>query len=151
MEYSELEKKLLALKALPEAQLVIPLKIEALSHQKIGINFMIERLQIYNNVFNMDEMGLGKTFQSIITALILKEKGLIKKVLVVCPSTVKYGWKREIEKFSSEKVLVVTGDKHKRIDLYNQFRNDENIMFLIANYECIRCDEKILKTLITPI
>jgi SWI/SNF-related matrix-associated actin-dependent regulator 1 of chromatin subfamily A len=71
-------------------------------HQERGIKFLLSR----NGNILADDMGLGKSIQSIIAAL---ESGA-KNILVVCPSSVKINWKREIEVFCDD-VAIVEGRK----------------------------------------
>ncbi|MBL4935615.1 DEAD/DEAH box helicase [Clostridium sp. YIM B02515] len=55
-----------------------------------------------------DEMGLGKTIQTI--AFILSEED--KKFLIVCPTSLIFNWKEEIEKFAKGlKVLIMHGSE----------------------------------------
>lgn len=55
-----------------------------------------------------DEMGLGKTIQTI--AFLLSEKN--KKTLIVCPTSLIYNWKEELDKFAPDlKVLIVHGSE----------------------------------------
>lgn len=70
------------------------------THQKEGIKFLLSR----NGCILADDMGLGKSIQSIIAAL---ESGA-NKILVVCPSSVKINWKREINVFCDD-VTIVNG------------------------------------------
>jgi len=66
-----------------------------------------------------DDMGLGKTLQTIAHILAEKEAGrLHAPCLVVAPTSLMGGWKREIEKFApSLKVLLLHGSKrHKHMD-----------------------------------
>ena len=70
------------------------------SHQKDGIKFLLSR----NGSILADDMGLGKSIQSIIAAL---ETG-VEKILIVCPSSVKINWKREINVFCDD-VTIVNG------------------------------------------
>ncbi|MBS7251903.1 MAG: DEAD/DEAH box helicase family protein, partial [Candidatus Freyarchaeota archaeon] len=49
-------------------------------------------------VGNWDEMGSGKTFMALYTYAFLKEKGLVKNALVICPSLVKAVWRDEVKK-----------------------------------------------------
>lgn len=67
-------------------------------HQKEGIKFLLSR----NGCILADDMGLGKSMQSIIAAL---ESGA-KKILVVCPSSAKINWKREINVFCKQATIV---------------------------------------------
>ncbi len=71
-------------------------------HQKSGIKFLLGR----KGAILADEMGLAKTAQSIISAL---ESGC-KKILVICPASVKINWKREIEIFDKN-VSIVDGNR----------------------------------------
>jgi len=54
-----------------------------------------------------DDMGLGKTTSTVIASM---ESGA-KKVLIVCPASLKINWKREIENYTDEYVLIVEGKK----------------------------------------
>lgn len=65
-----------------------------------------------------DEMGLGKTIQAIGAAQLLRNKGLVGSVLIMCPTSLKYQWKREIERFTGEPVHVIEGGHLKRRDQY---------------------------------
>ncbi len=73
-------------------------------HQEEGIKFLLSR----NGSILADDMGLGKSIQSIIAAL---ESGA-KKILVVCPSSTKINWEREINVFCDE-TAIVDGKKWK--------------------------------------
>ncbi len=68
------------------------------NHQEEGIKFLLSR----NGCILADDMGLGKSIQSIIAAL---ESGA-KKILVVCPSSAKINWEREINTFCDETVII---------------------------------------------
>lgn len=47
-----------------------------------------------------DDMGLGKTIQAIAAAEILARHFGVSKVMVVCPTSLKYQWQSEIMRFS---------------------------------------------------
>ena len=73
-------------------------------HQEEGVKFLLSR----NGSILADDMGLGKSIQSIIAAL---ESGA-KKILIVCPSSTKINWEREINVFCDE-TAIVDGKKWK--------------------------------------
>lgn len=100
-KYSELDKK----KRIPY------------EHQKSGIKFLLGR----KGCILADDMGLGKTYQSIIAAL---ESGA-QKILVVCPSSVKINWEREINDFCDD-TAIVSGRK------WNSAK------FTIINYDILK-------------
>lgn len=67
-------------------------------HQEEGIKFLLSR----NGCILADDMGLGKSIQSIIAAI---ESGA-KKILVVCPSSTKINWEREIGVFCNDTTII---------------------------------------------
>ena len=90
-----------------------------LSHQKEAIQKLVE-----NKKFILaDDMGLGKTTSTIIASL---EAGS-KKVLIICPATLKINWKREIENYSDKSVYIAEG---------KNFSTDSD--FVIINYDIIK-------------
>ncbi|HHN47673.1 MAG TPA: DEAD/DEAH box helicase, partial [Bacteroidales bacterium] len=108
------------------------IKAELYPYQKEGVEFALFR----KNSIIADEMGLGKTIQAIATAVLKKEIFGFSKTLVVCPASLKEQWKCEIEKFSSEKALVVGGLPHERAKQYL----DQDHFFFIINYETVLRD-----------
>jgi superfamily II DNA/RNA helicase len=80
-----------------------------------------------------DDMGLGKTIQAIAVAQLLKEQQQIQKVLIICPTSLKYQWQSEIEKFTKEKATVIEGNFLKRRAQYEQ--NDT--LYKIASYHMV--------------
>jgi SNF2 family DNA or RNA helicase len=109
------------------------LKIDLFDYQKEGIAFAIFR----KAAIIADEMGLGKTIQAIGIAILKKEVFDFKKTLVVCPASIKEQWKKEIEKFSDEKALVVQGYPDERAKQYQ----DNEHYFFIVNYETVLRDQ----------
>jgi SWI/SNF-related matrix-associated actin-dependent regulator 1 of chromatin subfamily A len=90
-----------------------------LEHQKEAIQKLVE-----NKKFILaDDMGLGKTTSTIIAVL---ESGS-KKVLIICPATLKINWKREIENYSDKSVYIAEG---------KNFSTDAD--FVIINYDIIK-------------
>ncbi len=109
------------------------LKIKPYEYQKTGIQFATFK----KGAIIADEMGLGKTLQAIGAAIAKKDIFDFKKVLIVCPASLKAQWKKEIERFTHEKALIVQGTPEERELQYF----DENHYFLIANYESILRDQ----------
>lgn len=83
-----------------------------------------------------DEMGLGKTLQAIATAELYKKELGINRVLIVCPTSLKYQWKSEIEKFTDSSVYVVEGALQKR--KYNYGQTDA--FYVIVSYHTMTYD-----------
>ena len=90
-----------------------------LEHQKEAIQKLLE-----NKKFILaDDMGLGKTTSTIIGAL---ESGS-KKILIICPATLKINWKREMENYSDRPIFIAES---------KNFSTEHD--FVIANYDIIK-------------
>ena len=60
-----------------------------------------------------DDMGLGKTSSAIMAAINLN----LKKVLIICPASLKVNWKREIENYTKDTVGIVEGKNGRMGDI----------------------------------
>ena len=89
-----------------------------------------------------DEMGLGKTIQAIGAAELMKREFSVSSVLILCPTSLKYQWKKEIERFTGKSAFVIEGNHLKR---KAQYENPE--FYKIVSYQSAANDIKILKTL----
>lgn len=76
-----------------EIDVPAPAGLEYLPFQRAGIAYAMER----NSVLFADEMGLGKTIQAI--GLVNADPSL-KRILVICPASLKINWRREFERWS---------------------------------------------------
>jgi SWI/SNF-related matrix-associated actin-dependent regulator 1 of chromatin subfamily A len=74
-----------------------------LEHQKIAI----EKLLANNRYILADDMGLGKTTAAVIASI----ESQAKKVLIICPASLKINWKREIENYSDRRIFIIEGRK----------------------------------------
>jgi SWI/SNF-related matrix-associated actin-dependent regulator 1 of chromatin subfamily A len=90
-----------------------------LEHQKIAI----EKLAGSKRFILADDMGLGKTTSTIIAAL---ETGA-KKILIICPASLKINWQREIENYTDRSVFICEG---KKFSLEHDF--------VIVNYDILK-------------
>ncbi len=86
-----------------------------------------------------DEMGLGKTVQAIAAVEFFARYLNVAKALIICPTSLKYQWKREIEKFTDHSACIVEGMKHKRHDLYRQ-----TFFIKIVSYGACRNDLEMI-------
>ncbi len=102
------------------------LEAELLPYQLDGIAFAVGA----GRAVLADDMGLGKTIQAIGVAELLAREAGIRKVLVVCPASVKSQWRGEIERFSARDCQLVVGSAEERA---GQYGNDR--FFTICNYE----------------
>ena len=59
-------------------------------------------------------MGLGKTIQAIAAAEIMARHFGVERVLIVCPTSLKHQWEREIERFTDRERQVIGGLRPRR-------------------------------------
>lgn len=87
------------------------------------------------------EMGLGKTCMTISAIENMRDLGMVKtRVLVICLSSLKYQWQKEIHKFSNASTCVVDGNKDAREKQW-----DKDADYIICNYESVVNDWEIVK------
>jgi superfamily II DNA or RNA helicase len=109
------------------------LKVALLPYQLDGIGFAAGA----GRAVLADEMGLGKTIQGVGTAEFLAKEAEIKKVLVICPASLKSQWRNEIRKFTDRSVQLITGPVAERA---NQYANES--FFTVCNYEQVMRDTR---------
>ena len=107
------------------------LKVPMYSYQAEGALFAVRA----GRALIGDEMGLGKTIQAIAAAEILARHFGVTKVLVVCPTSLKYQWQSEIKRFSGRDSFVIAGGRAQRQKDY--IRDD---FCKITNYEKLQPD-----------
>lgn len=89
------------------------------------------------------EMGLGKTPMTIAAVEELRSQGEISQsVLVLCLASLKYQWKKEVEKFSDSDAIVIDGTPAVRAKQYAEANRYE---YVIMNYEQVVNDWETLK------
>ncbi len=79
-------------------------------YQKEGIIRIVEA----GRVLLADDMGLGKTIQAIAAIELFHKHLNVNKILIICPTSLKYQWKSEIHKFTGRNSLIIEGLIHKR-------------------------------------
>lgn len=86
-----------------------------------------------------DDMGLGKTIQAIAAAEILARHFGLSKVLVICPTSLKYQWQSEIARFTGRQ-----GKKTARVIAGGRVQRQKDYLLedfcKITNYEKLQPD-----------
>lgn len=116
------------------------LKTTLFPYQQEGIKFAFKA----GKSIIADEMGLGKTIQALGTSELMRTFGMISSTLIVCPTSLKYQWKKEIERFTDAKAVVVEGSHFKRKELYGA-----EAFYKIVSYNSLSNDIKLMRSLST--
>ena len=90
-----------------------------LEHQKVAIEELLKN----KKYILADDMGLGKTTSTIIASL---ETGA-KKILIICPASLKINWQREYQLYSEKTSYVCEGKNYS-----------EDAEIMIMNYDIIK-------------
>lgn len=107
------------------------LDAELLPYQLDGIAFVAGA----GRAILADDMGLGKTIQGIGVAELLARLADIRRVLIVCPASLKSQWRSEIMRFSGRSTQIVLGSGDERLEQYAS-----DTFFTICNYEQVLRD-----------
>jgi SNF2 family DNA or RNA helicase len=92
-------------------------------------------------------MGLGKTIQAIAAVELMAQHFGVERVLVLCPTSLKHQWQREIERFSERPAQVIAGLRDDRASQYaappspsGRGIGSEGINIKITNYDTVHTD-----------
>ncbi|NLS94337.1 MAG: DEAD/DEAH box helicase [Planctomycetaceae bacterium] len=107
------------------------LKTPLLPYQLDGIAFAVKA----GRAILADDMGLGKTIQGVGVAEMLAREADIRRVLVVCPTSLKSQWRNEIHRFTDRDIQLIVG---RAADRAEQYGNE--CFFTICNYEQVLRD-----------
>jgi superfamily II DNA or RNA helicase len=103
-------------------------KAKLFRYQEKGVLFAVKA----GRCILADDMGLGKTLQAIVSTEVLRKQFSISTAIIICPTSLKYQWKTEIEKFTGNKnVNVIEGNILARKKLYDSNTAD----YIIVSYQ----------------
>lgn len=111
------------------------LKTELFPYQKEGALFAFRA----GRCLISDDMGLGKTIQALAASELMARLLHIGKVLIVSPTSLKYQWKAEIEKFTDRQATVIEGLNHQR-----QTRYADDSFYKLVNYDLVWRDMEFI-------
>ncbi|MCM8625684.1 DEAD/DEAH box helicase [Accumulibacter sp.] len=113
------------------------LKVDLYPYQRAGALFAARA----GRALIGDEMGLGKTVQAIAAMELFARHFAAERVLVVCPTSLKHQWEREIARFTDRRATVIGGLRAIR-----QQRYREDGFCKITNYETLGRDLDLIET-----
>jgi len=115
-----------------------------LDHQKTAIEELLKN----KKYILADDMGLGKTTSTIIASL---ETGA-KKILIICPASLKINWQREYQLYSDKTSYVCEGKNYSEdaeivimnydiIKNFHDSKDPKNSLMLKSNFDLVIIDE----------
>ena len=107
------------------------LKVPLYDYQREGILFAVRA----GRCLIGDDMGLGKTVQAIAAAEIMARLFGVERVLIICPTSLKHQWQREIERFSGRSANTINGLRARRERGFQV-----PAFFKIMNYDTVHRD-----------
>jgi superfamily II DNA or RNA helicase len=105
--------RIMSLEEMPQAPVPERYKDLARPYQVIGYQWL---RFLWDHGFGAclaDDMGLGKTLQTIMLLQSLMDEGKIKRAIIICPVSILYNWKNELEKFSNLKWGIFYGEERE--------------------------------------
>ena len=104
-------EKIMTMQDMPQYEVDPRYEEIARPYQLAGYNWLRFLFEHKFGACLADDMGLGKTLQTIMLLQTLKTK--VKKVLIICPVSILYNWKNELEKFSDLTYSIYYGDERE--------------------------------------
>ena len=129
--------QLLHLKKLKNATLEdIPIKTTLYNAQKVAVNYLLAD----DALMNASQQGTGKCVMSLSAIIKRKQRGEVRKCLIICPASVKGTWAREIGKHTYENSVIIQGKESQRLKMYKEYNDNKEPLFAITNYALLRRD-----------
>ncbi|GIQ69121.1 helicase SNF [Xylanibacillus composti] len=111
-------------------------------YQKLGYQWMKTLAHYGFGGILADDMGLGKTLQSIayLASILPDIRKLGTPALVICPGSLLYNWRNEIQKFAPDiRVLIADGNRFERI---NKMHGVAGVDVVVTSYPLLLRDAK---------
>src|SRR5579862_176127 len=112
---------------LPELTVDLKLVRKPFPFQNNGIAYLMEKRRVIIG----DQPGLGKTQQAIGACMALG----LKRILVICPSTLKLNWQKEWMDVAGRKAIIMN-DSIK--NTWHTYLNVGYVEIMVTNYESLR-------------
>lgn len=105
-----------------------------LPYQRAGVIYILKE----KNVILADEPGLGKTMQAIASINFASRGEFATRAVVVCPSSIKDNWLKELDFFQENfwEVVIVNSGKQQFVD--KLLKSKKSNTLIIVNYEYLK-------------
>lgn len=137
---SDYKEMIRNMKNVEDSDFAVPESLESIlrSYQKTGYRWLRTLEKLGFGGILADDMGLGKTLQTIACLLAIRQEREAFKGLIICPASLVYNWKKELETFAPELQvkLMVGGAEQREALLTDQQCGD----VWITSYDMVKRD-----------
>ncbi len=121
-------------------------------YQKVGLKWLSNMARLKFGVCLADDMGLGKTIEIIAFLLHREEltnRGRLndKGVLIICPTSVLFNWKREIQKFGPKLNVIIHHGRDRYRDKKALVEYTKEHVIILSTYGTVRNDIEFLESI----
>jgi SNF2 family DNA or RNA helicase len=115
-------------------------------YQEIGFSWLNHISKLNLGMCLADDMGLGKTIQIIAFLLNRKKEDYneIGSILIICPTSVLYNWKYELNKFSNLNIHIHYGNSRLK-EKQHLYRFHQPHQIILTTYGTARNDIDLLE------
>lgn len=139
----EIQEQMLGKHSLESSEIPEEILASLRPYQIEGVQWLERLRKMHLNGILADDMGLGKTLQTIITLTQSKIDGASLPSLVVCPTSLVYNWKEELNKFNPKlTVMAVDGIPHHR---KKSIAENSDYDVLVTSYSLLQKDIDLYK------
>ena len=144
------------MKTIEDSDYEVPESLKSVmrSYQKTGFLWLKTLRENGFGGILADDMGLGKTLQ-VISLLLAEQESYAagererRRSLIVCPASLVYNWKKEIERFAPElKTTIIAGPADERGRIIKETRDGD---ILITSYDLLKRDVEYYQEMIFAI
>ena len=102
-------------------------RVDPLPHQLEAVYGHLLKLPVVRFLL-ADDAGAGKTIMAGLLIRELKLRGLVERILVVCPANLSFQWQRELKEKFDEKFFVLKGSDIREQFGVNQWQEQKQII-----------------------
>lgn len=139
----EIQRQMLGLSEFTPTEVPKEIKATLRPYQIEGVQWLERLRKMHLNGILADDMGLGKTLQAIITLTQYHKGHNTLPSVVICPTSLVYNWKEELNKFNPKlNVFVVDGSPLQRKKTLTELNKYDVV---IVSYSLLQKDIEFYK------
>ncbi|MBN1214745.1 MAG: DEAD/DEAH box helicase [Candidatus Lokiarchaeota archaeon] len=148
-QFEDIVRKIKTLKKFEKVNPPKTFKGKLRPYQNDGLTWLVNMCELNFGVCLADDMGLGKTIQIIALLLYFKEKypDNFGSTLIICPTSVLYNWKHELNKFAPNLEIILHHGPNREKNISKFIKNLTPHRIILSSFATVRNDIDFLKTI----